>query len=129
MSTIFISYLHLEAERPDIGNQFLKFLANEASGAEDLYILGDLFESWVGDDDPNTYYAVIKLALRKLTDSGVPIYYMHGNRDFMIGRKFANETGIKILEDPHKVIMYGRQVLLSHGDLLGTDVVQDQQIR
>ena len=129
MSTLFISDLHLEAERPDIGNQFLKFLANEASGAEDLYILGDLFESWVGDDDPNTYYAVIKLALRKLTDSGVPIYYMHGNRDFMIGRKFANETGIRILEDPHKVIMYGRQVLLSHGDLLCTDDHQYQQIR
>ena len=129
MSTLFISDLHLEAERPDIGNQFLKFLANEASGAEDLYILGDLFESWVGDDDPNTYYAVIKIALRKLTDSGVPIYYMHGNRDFMIGRKFANETGITILEDPHKVIMYGRQVLLSHGDLLCTDDHQYQQIR
>ena len=129
MTTLFISDLHLEAERPDIAEQFLKFLETDASEADDLYILGDLFEAWVGDDDPNTHYFTIKRALRKLSDSGIPVYFMHGNRDFMIGRGFANETGVEILKDPHKVVMYGRQVLLSHGDALCTDDVQYQRVR
>jgi len=129
MTTLFISDLHLEAERPDIAEQFLKFLETDASEADDLYILGDLFEAWVGDDDPNTHYFTIKRALRKLSDSGIPVYFMHGNRDFMIGRGFANETGVEILRDPHKVVMYGRQVLLSHGDALCTDDVQYQRVR
>jgi UDP-2,3-diacylglucosamine hydrolase len=129
MTILFISDLHLEAERPDISKQFLHFLETEASEAEELYILGDLFEAWVGDDDPNTHYFTIKRALRKIVDSGIPIYFMHGNRDFMIGREFANETGVQILKDPCKVVMYGEQVLLSHGDVLCTDDVQYQQIR
>jgi UDP-2,3-diacylglucosamine hydrolase len=129
MTTLFISDLHLEAERPDIAKQFLTFLEQDASEADDLYILGDLFEAWVGDDDPNTHYFTIKRALRKLVDRGIPVYFMHGNRDFMIGKGFANETGIKILKDPYKVQMYGRQVLLSHGDLLCTDDVQYQRVR
>ncbi|NIL95417.1 MAG: UDP-2,3-diacylglucosamine diphosphatase [Woeseiaceae bacterium] len=129
MSTLFISDLHLEAERPDIGKQFLHFLAHDAQEADDLYILGDLFEAWVGDDDPNTHYFAIKRALRKLTDGGIPVYFMHGNRDFMIGQGFANETGVKILEDPYKVTMYGQKTLLSHGDYLCTDDVQYQRVR
>ncbi len=129
MTTLFVSDLHLEAERPDIAQQFLSFLEQEASEADDLYILGDLFEAWVGDDDPNTHYFTIKRALRKLVDSGIPVYFMHGNRDFMIGRGFANETGVEILEDPYKVLMYGQQVLLSHGDVLCTDDVQYQRVR
>ena len=129
MTTLFISDLHLEAERPDIGNQFIDFLQTEASEADDLYILGDLFEAWVGDDDPNTHYFTIKRAIRKLVDNGIPVYFMHGNRDFMIGREFANETGVEILSDPHRVNMYGQKALLTHGDLLCTDDVQYQQIR
>ena len=129
MTTLFISDLHLEADRPDIGAQFLEFLRQEASEAEALYILGDLFEAWVGDDDPNAHYAVIKLAFRKLVDSGVPVYFMHGNRDFMIGSQFTNETGVRILTDPYAVTMYGEKALLSHGDALCTDDVQYQQIR
>ena len=129
MTTLFISDLHLEAERPDIGKQFLDFLARDASEADELYILGDLFEAWVGDDDPNTHYFAIKRALRKLTDGGIPVYFMHGNRDFMIGQGFANETGVKILADPYKVTMYGRKTLLSHGDYLCTDDVQYQRVR
>ncbi|MDX1481259.1 MAG: UDP-2,3-diacylglucosamine diphosphatase [Woeseiaceae bacterium] len=129
MTTLFISDLHLEAERPDIGKQFLEFLQTDAAEAEALYILGDLFEAWVGDDDPNTHYFVIKRALRKLTDSGVPVYFMHGNRDFMIGREFANETGVEILKDPYRVDMYGQKALLSHGDALCTDDAQYQKIR
>ncbi|MGA8206019.1 MAG: UDP-2,3-diacylglucosamine diphosphatase [Woeseiaceae bacterium] len=129
MTTLFISDLHLEAERPDIAKQFLEFMENETRDCEELYILGDLFEAWVGDDDPNTHYFTIKRALRKLVDRGVPVYFMHGNRDFMVGREFSNETGVKILEDPFRVDMYGRKVLLSHGDLLCTDDIQYQKVR
>ena len=129
MTSLFISDLHLEAERPDIGDQFIKFLKTDATEAEALYILGDLFEAWVGDDDPNAHYAIIKMALRTLADSGVPVFFMHGNRDFMIGRKFAHETGVEILEDPYPVKMYGQKVLLSHGDAMCTDDVQYQRVR
>jgi UDP-2,3-diacylglucosamine hydrolase len=129
MTTLFISDLHLEADRPDIGRQFLAFMQNDAQECDELYILGDLFEAWVGDDDPNTHYFAIKRALRKLTDSGTPVYFMHGNRDFMVGKGFANETGVKILDDPHKTTMYGQKTLLSHGDYLCTDDVQYQRVR
>ncbi len=129
MTTLFISDLHLEANQPEIGTQFLSFLAGEARGAEALYILGDLFEVWLGDDDPNPYYGEMKSALRTLTDTGVPVYFMHGNRDFTIGADFAAETGITILDDPTVVDLYGDQVLLCHGDALCTDDVQYQQIR
>jgi UDP-2,3-diacylglucosamine hydrolase len=129
MATLFISDLHLEAERPDIAKQFLQFLEQDASEADELYILGDLFEAWVGDDDPNTHYFTIKRALRKLVDSGIPVYFMHGNRDFMIGKGFANETGAEILKDPYRISLYGQKVLLTHGDVLCTDDVQYQRVR
>ena len=129
MTTLFISDLHLEANQPEIGTQFLSFLAGEARGAEALYILGDLFEVWLGDDDPNPYYGEMKSALRTLIDTGVPVYFMHGNRDFTIGADFAAETGATILDDPTVVDLYGDQVLLCHGDALCTDDVQYQQIR
>jgi UDP-2,3-diacylglucosamine hydrolase len=129
MTTLFVSDLHLDADRPDIGNQFLGFLKSEATEAEALYILGDLFEAWIGDDDPNAHYAVIKMALRALSDKGIPVYFMHGNRDFMVGEQFANETGVTILPDPYPITMYGEKALLSHGDAMCTDDVQYQQIR
>ena len=129
MATLFISDLHLEAGRPEIGEQFLDFLDEEAVDAEALYILGDFFEYWVGDDDPDDYYAAIKRSLRAFTDAGVPVYFMHGNRDFMIGEQFAAETGITILPDPFPLELYGKSVLLSHGDTLCTDDTEYQQIR
>lgn len=129
MTTLFVSDLHLEASQPAIGEQFLNFLSSEAREAEALYILGDLFEVWLGDDDPNPYYADMKLALRELTDTGVPTYFMHGNRDFTIGVEFAAETGMTILQDPTVVDLYGVNVLLAHGDALCTDDIQYQQIR
>ena len=129
MATLFISDLHLDAKRPDIGDQLLALLEGEARDADTLYILGDLFESWVGDDDPNEHYAAIKSAIRDLVDSGVPVYFMHGNRDFMIGADFANETGVQILPDPTRIKLHGASVLLSHGDALCTDDVEYQQIR
>jgi len=129
MTTLFISDLHLEANQPEIGVQFLSFLAGEAREAEALYVLGDLFEVWLGDDDPNPYYDEMKLALRELSDTGVPVYFMHGNRDFMIGEDFASETGTNILDDPTVVDLYGEKVLLCHGDSLCTDDIHYQQAR
>ena len=129
MATLFISDLHLEADRPEIGEQFLDFLDEEAADAEALYILGDFFEYWVGDDDPDEYYASIKRSLRAFTDAGVPVYFMHGNRDFMIGEQFAAETGVTILPDPFPLELYGKSVLLSHGDALCTDDTEYQQMR
>ncbi|MBT8093942.1 MAG: UDP-2,3-diacylglucosamine diphosphatase [Gammaproteobacteria bacterium] len=129
MATLFISDLHLEAERPEIGEQFTAFLSGPARTADALYILGDLFEAWIGDDDPSPYYAGMKTALRELSDSGVPVFFMHGNRDFMIGKTFAQETGVTILEDPCVIELHGEKVLLSHGDYLCTDDVEYQQVR
>ena len=129
MATLFISDLHLEPGRPEIGEQFLAFLAGPAREAEALYILGDLFEAWIGDDDPNPYYAQMKTAIRELSDSGVPVFFMHGNRDFMIGETFAAEAGITLLSDPHPLQLYGEKVLLSHGDAMCTDDVEYQQVR
>ncbi len=129
MTTLFISDLHLEGARPDIGRQFQAFLEGEARQAAALYILGDLFESWVGDDDPNPHYASMKSAIRDVADSGVPVNFMHGNRDFMIGDAFAAETGAELLPDPWQVNLYGQEVLLSHGDQLCTDDVRYQEVR
>jgi len=129
MATLFISDLHLEEARPEIGEQFLEFLDEEAADAEALYILGDFFEYWVGDDDPDEYYASIKRSLRAFTDEGVPVFFMHGNRDFMIGEQFAAETGVTILPDPFPLELYGKSVLLSHGDALCTDDTEYQQMR
>lgn len=129
MSTLFISDLHLEPGRPDIGEQFLAFLAGPAREADALYILGDLFEVWIGDDDPSPYYAGMKAAIRELSDAGVPVYFMHGNRDFTIGKAFAAETGMTLLGDPHPLEIHGENVLLSHGDAMCTDDIEYQQFR
>lgn len=129
MTTLFISDLHLEAGQPAIGEQFVSFLANDARQAEALYILGDLFDAWLGDDDPNPYFGEMKSAMRDLADTGVPTFFMHGNRDFMIGEQFAAETGVTILSDPVVVTLYGQNVVLSHGDALCTDDVHYQKIR
>ena len=129
MATYLISDLHLDPRRPEIGKQFLEFLATRARDAAALYILGDLFEAWIGDDDPNPYYAHMKTAIRDLSISGVPVYFMHGNRDFMIGDEFAAETGVTLLADPHSLELYGEKVLLSHGDALCTDDLEYQQVR
>ena len=129
MTTLFISDLHLDAARPEIAAQFNDFMNIEAVSADALYILGDLFESWVGDDDPNAHYAAVKKSLRKLVDHNVPVFFMHGNRDFMIGDLFASETGLTLLPDPYLLEIHGTRVLLSHGDAMCTDDVQYQAIR
>lgn len=129
MTTLFISDLHLDGVRPEVTRQFLDFLQDEAANADALYILGDLFESWVGDDDPNPHYATVKAGLRKLKGKRVKVYFMHGNRDFAIGERFADETGVQLLPDPYIAGLYGETVLLSHGDAYCTDDVKYQTIR
>ncbi|MGH8222521.1 MAG: UDP-2,3-diacylglucosamine diphosphatase [Woeseiaceae bacterium] len=129
MTTLFISDLHLERARPDIGDHFLRFLDEEGHGADALYILGDLFESWLGDDDPDPHYAIIKGALSALVHGGTQVRFMHGNRDFLIGERFAAETSVELLNDPLLLNMHGTDVLLTHGDLLCTDDVEYQAFR
>lgn len=117
---LLISDLHLEEKRPDITRAFLHFLATRAPQAEALYILGDFFEVWIGDDGMTPFQHEIAQALRTLSDSDTRIYLMHGNRDFLIGKRFCREAGCILLSDPHKVQMGGEPVLLMHGDSLCT---------
>ena len=129
MKTLFISDLHLDGERPDITAQFLDFIEREARGARALYILGDLFEAWIGDDDPDPDKRRVIGALRSLTHGGVPVYFIHGNRDFLIGRRFAAETGVQLLPDGTLIELHGRRVLLMHGDTLCIDDPSYQRLR
>ena len=129
MATLFISDLHLSADRPDITSLFIQFLNHEACQAEALYILGDLFEAWLGDDMVLPEYTDAIAAMKALSDSGVPVYVMHGNRDFLLGEKFAAMSGASLLEDPTVIDLYGHPTLLLHGDTLCTDDVRYQRFR
>ena len=129
MATLFISDLHLDAERPAITELFGRFIDEEATRADALYILGDLFEAWVGDDDPSDTGAYVAAKLRGLADTGVPVRFMRGNRDFLVGDDYARRAGIEILNDPAVVMLYGKPALLMHGDTLCSDDVAYQQFR
>ena len=129
MATLLISDLHLQEERPDITRAFLHFLATRARQADALYILGDFFEAWIGDDGMSAYQRSIARALRELTDSGTRLYLMHGNRDFLIGKQFCRETGAKLLNDPSLVTLEGQRVLLMHGDSLCTQDLAYMKLR
>jgi UDP-2,3-diacylglucosamine hydrolase len=129
MITAFISDLHISEPRPEIGQLFIDFLGDQALKYNALYILGDLFEYWLGDDDTSPYLNKIRSALRKYTNTGIPTYFIHGNRDFLIGEKFANETGTKILSDPTIIKIYNEDILISHGDLFCTDDISYQATR
>ena len=129
MTTLFISDLHLDASRAQISEQFLRFLHDECAQADALYILGDLFEYWIGDDDPQPLAAEIAEALHTLAGSGVPIHFIRGNRDFLLGDAYAARAGLRILPDPCVVSLYGHPTLLMHGDLLCTDDTEYQTFR
>jgi UDP-2,3-diacylglucosamine hydrolase len=129
VTTLFISDLHLDGARPDISAQFLEFLEREARRAQALYILGDLFEAWIGDDDPDPDKRRVIAGLRSVTDAGVQTFLIHGNRDFLIGKRFCRETGIELLADGTVIDLYGRRVLLMHGDLLCIDDHAYQRLR
>ncbi|WP_191488951.1 UDP-2,3-diacylglucosamine diphosphatase [Pseudomonas sp. FEN] len=117
---LLISDLHLEEERPDITRAFLDFLAGRARSAQALYILGDFFEVWIGDDAMSPFQHSICAALRTLSDSGTQVFLMHGNRDFLLGRAFCKAAGATLLQDPSVVRMNDEPVLLMHGDSLCT---------
>ena len=122
MAALFISDLHLSEERPAANEQFIGFLEGRAREAEALYILGDFFEYWIGDDDLEApFNAVMAGLLRGLTRHGVPVYLMHGNRDFLLGEDFCRATGAQLLPDPSVIGIEGESTLLAHGDTLCTD--------
>jgi UDP-2,3-diacylglucosamine hydrolase len=129
VATLFIADLHLQTEEPAITAGFLRFLAGEARHADALYILGDLFEAWIGDDDPNPLHQQIARAIKALVDSGVPCYFIHGNRDFLLGKRFARESGMTLLPEEQRLELYGRPLLILHGDTLCIDDAGYQAFR
>jgi UDP-2,3-diacylglucosamine hydrolase len=129
VATLFISDLHLDPGRPDIIEHFLAFLERDAAGADALYILGDLFEAWIGDDDPEPEKRRAVQAIKAYSRGGPPCYFMRGNRDFLTGQVFASRAGVKILPDPSVVELDGARVLLMHGDTLCTDDTEYQAFR
>ncbi|HLN49769.1 MAG TPA: UDP-2,3-diacylglucosamine diphosphatase [Steroidobacteraceae bacterium] len=129
MATLFISDLHIDASCRPIIRQFSEFLQTEARGADALYILGDLFDSWVGDDAPDAGQRAAIAAIKSLTARGVPCFVMRGNRDFLLGPKFCTDTGARLLTDPVIVTLYGKPVLVMHGDALCSDDHGYQRLR
>ncbi len=129
MTTLFLSDIHVSDEHPEIGKHLKEFLLQEESKTNTIYVLGDLFEYWLGDDDPNPSFTEIKKLLRKLSDRNISLFFMHGNRDFLIGKSFSKETGCQILHDPHVINLFGKKVLISHGDIFCTDDKKYQLFR
>ncbi|MGO0675987.1 UDP-2,3-diacylglucosamine diphosphatase [Citrobacter werkmanii] len=129
MATLFIADLHLCTEEPAITAGFLRFLAGDARQVDALYILGDLFEAWIGDDDPNPLHHQIAAAIKSLVDSDIPCFFIHGNRDFLLGKRFARESGMTLLPEEKMLDLYGRKVLIMHGDTLCTDDAGYQAFR
>jgi UDP-2,3-diacylglucosamine hydrolase len=119
--TLFISDLHLDPERPAITALFLEFLETRVPGADALYILGDLFEAWIGDDDASPMNRAVIGGLQACAAGGTPVFVMHGNRDFLMGQQFAAQAGCTLLDDPACIDLYGTPTLLMHGDQLCTD--------
>src|SRR5215471_14100124 len=129
MARLFVSDVHLDGAAPQATEQFLAFLRAEAAGAEALYILGDLFEAWVGDDDREPANERVCAALRALTAGGVACFALHGNRDFLLGSGFCERSGCRLLADPVVAQLDGEPVLLTHGDALCTDDHSYQELR
>ncbi|AIA71975.1 UDP-2,3-diacylglucosamine diphosphatase [Pectobacterium atrosepticum] len=129
MATLFIADLHLSLHEPAITAGFLRFLRHEAIHADALYILGDLFDAWIGDDDPQPLHATIAAELYALHQLGIPCYFVHGNRDFLIGKRFARQSGMTLLPTENIVDLYGQKILILHGDTLCTDDPAYQKFR
>jgi UDP-2,3-diacylglucosamine hydrolase len=126
---LFISDLHLALDKPEITLRFLNFLKNRAPEASALYILGDLFDAWIGDDDPTPPNFKIRNHLKQLIQSGTEVYFQPGNRDFLLGKRFCLETGITLLNDYVVIDLMGSATLITHGDLLCTDDLAYQAFR
>ncbi len=129
MTTLFVADLHLSAERPQIIQLFLGFLQGQARDTEALYILGDLFEVWLGDDLVLPEYKAVIDALYALSNNGTAIYVMHGNRDFLLGKEFEQMSGCQLIDDPTCIELYDTPTLLMHGDLLCSDDLPYQEMR
>lgn len=128
--TLFISDLHLRPQDPMRTEQFLQFLQEKAQKAEALYILGDFFDLWIGDDDPSPWLRPIKASLKTLvTTHGIPTYFMPGNHDVLLGKSFSRETACILLDDPTLIELYGQRIVLKHGDDLCTKDVRHQIFR
>lgn len=127
--TYFIADLHLSENRPHLLALFRQFMQEQALEAEKLYILGDLFDFWIGDDEQSDLISEVQQLIRHLTEQGVPCYFQHGNRDFLIGKKFANACGLTLLPTYQVIDLYGTPTLLCHGDTLCVDDVKYQQYR
>lgn len=127
--TLFISDLHLEESRPDITEQFINLLRECDHTVDALYILGDLFEVWLGDDDDAHLSRKIIQELQSATQKGLKIYFMYGNRDFLVGKRFIRETGCHLLPDEKTISLYGTPVLLLHGDTLCTNDIAYMKAR
>lgn len=129
MYTLFISDLHLHESRPQITRAFFHFLRTQAIGAKALYILGDFFDMWIGDDDDSPLAQDVATELRALHSQGVAIYFIAGNRDFLLGKEYADKAGITLLPENAVIDLYGIPTLLLHGDELCTNDVEYQQFR
>lgn len=129
MSAWFASDLHLDPGAPDIAGRFIRFLAGPLRGAAALYLLGDLFEAWVGDDDPEPAHREVMAAIAATASSGTLVYAMRGNRDFLIGERFCAETGTRLLDDPAIIAVGGTRAILTHGDGLCVDDRAYQRLR
>lgn len=126
---LFISDLHLDASRPAITELFLDFLHRQARHCRALYILGDLFEVWLGDDHQTEHHTQVIQGIASVTQAAVPVYIMHGNRDFLLAQKFVQQTGAQLLTDPSIVSLFNNKALLMHGDTLCTDDTAYQAFR
>ncbi|NOH79426.1 UDP-2,3-diacylglucosamine diphosphatase [Vibrio sp. RE86] len=129
MTTLFISDLHLSPTTPDITQCFVRFMREEAIHADALYVLGDLFEFWVGDDDRSDFAQVIRDEFKSLTQKGVPCFFTQGNRDFLVGKRFAKQTGVTLLGDETVIDLYGKKAVVLHGDTLCTEDVKYLEFR
>ncbi|MGL4860494.1 MAG: UDP-2,3-diacylglucosamine diphosphatase [Enterobacteriaceae bacterium] len=129
MALLFIADLHLSTAQPAITAGFLHFLQHEAREAEALYILGDLFDAWVGDDDPDPLKQTVAEALRQLQQHGVDLFFIHGNRDFLLGQTFARQSGLTLLPPECLLNLYGKKTLIMHGDSLCSDDLAFQRYR
>ncbi len=129
MTAHFISDLHLDERKPGINRILLKYLKQDAARADEIYLLGDIFEYWLGDDVSLSRYTEVCDALRSLCDRGIRLYFMRGNRDFLVDAEFSRTTGCKLLNDPQVIELNGEKALLSHGDMFCTDDVEHQKFR
>lgn len=129
MATFFISDLHLAGDQPQLFGAFKSFLKDTARDAHALYILGDFFDAWIGDDDDAEFPASVKALLRDYAAAGTPVYLLHGNRDFLLGQSFADQSGATLLDESVVIDLYGRKVLVMHGDSLCTQDCEYQQFR